>query len=83
MKVRALRHGQYNNRLYEPGEVFEIDPTPHPVYKVNAYGDILKDENKNPIVESTRNPISEWMQEIKEEVQSKKGLIDKIKEVIS
>lgn len=67
MKVKALRHGQHDHRVYEPGEVFEIEGKEHPIYKVDGYGNIQKDAKGEPVVDGKRPALAEWMEEVKDE----------------
>ena len=63
MKVRAKEHGQYKGRLYEPGQVFEIEDGTYPIYQVDDYSrPVLKDGK--PVIQGTHPHLEHWMEKI-------------------
>lgn len=79
MKVRAKEHGQYKGRMYERGEVFEIENGTYPVFEVDSNSVIVKDKNGKPVVRENRPHLERWMEEINESPAKAKGPVPEAK----
>lgn len=72
MKVRARSMGQYKGRMYQRGEVFEIDDGMIKVQKINPNGAPAFDGNGDPVISHEKSHLAKWMQQIEQSNEGKK-----------
>lgn len=68
MKVRAKEAGQYKGRMYEPGQVFDIEDGTYPVHAVDNHSRPILKEGK-PTIVAHRPHLEHWMEKLEKEDQ--------------